>query len=175
VSARLARLLASTAVVIAALIPATAAQAAGTPKTETATSGAVAATFTYTDAGEGRWTGLRIQVTRNGAVAFDGAPAVDGCEQPYCAPGDPFTADGSIHVADLDGDAEPEVLVDFYTGGAHCCLIAEVLRWTGSGYATVVRDFADFGYTIAAPAGPGQPATFVTGDARTPRACASST
>ena len=166
VSARLVRLVAAVALVIGAVVPATAAQAAGTPKTETASSGPVGAMFTYTDAGEGKWTGLRIQVTRDGAVAFDGAPTADGCEQPYCAPGDPFTANGSLHVTDLDGDGEPEVLVDLYTGGAHCCLIAEVLRWTGSGYATVVRDFADFGYTIAAPAAPGQPATFVTGDPR---------
>jgi hypothetical protein len=163
VPARLA-LLPALLAVVAVLVPA-AAQAA-VPKTETATSGAVTATFTYDDAGDGRWTGLKIQVTRAGAVVFDAAPTADLCEEPYCAPGDPFTDHGSIRVADLDADGEPEVLVDLYSGGAHCCLVTEILRWTGSGYATVVRDFADFGYTLTPPAAAGRPATFVTGDQR---------
>ncbi|HWH92611.1 MAG TPA: hypothetical protein VNT03_02020 [Baekduia sp.] len=165
--ARLARrIFATAACAIAALAPAAAGHAAGPPKTETASGGAVTATFTYTDAGEGTWTGLKIQVTRAGVVAFDAAPTADFCEEPYCAPGDPFTAKGSLRVVDVDGDGEPEVLVDLYTGGAHCCLLAEILRWTGTGYATFVRDFADFGYTIDAPAAAGRPATFVTGDQR---------
>src|SRR4051795_9523248 len=131
------------AVMIGVLLPATAARAAGEPKTETASAGAVTATLTYTDAGDGRWTGLKLQVTRAGAQVYDSGPTIDGCEQPYCAPMAPFGDQGSIHVADLDGDGEPEVLADFYSGGAHCCEITEVLRWTGAGYATTVRNFAD--------------------------------
>jgi hypothetical protein len=163
---RVLRLSALAAAVVALLVCATAAQAAAAPKTETATSGAVTATFTYADAGEGRWTGLRIVVTRGGQQVFDSAPTVDGCEPPYCAPADPFTSRGSIRATDLDGDGEPEILVDVYSGGAHCCLISEVLRWTGTGYATFVHDFADFGYTLQPAAGPGQPQTFLTGDPR---------
>jgi hypothetical protein len=154
-----ARLAVLAAAVVALLLP-----AAAHAKTETAASGAVTATFTYTDAGDGKWTGMRIVVARGGQQVFDAAPTVDGCEQPYCAPGDPFTDTGSIRATDLDGDGEPEVLVDFYSGGAHCCLIAEILRWTGTGYATIVRNFADLGYTLQEAAGPGQPQTFVTGD-----------
>ena len=162
---RVSRLLPALAVVIAALLPA-AAQAAGEPKTETASAGAVTATLTYTDAGDGRWTGLKLRVTRAGAQVYDSGPTIDGCEQPYCAPMAPFDDQGSVHVADLDGDGEPEVLADFYSGGAHCCEITEVLRWTGAGYATNVRDFADAGYTLQPPAAPGQPAILVSSDAR---------
>ena len=36
-------------------------------------------------------------------------------------------ADGG-RVRDLDG-GEPEVLVDLYTGGAHCCAVTLILRW----------------------------------------------
>jgi hypothetical protein len=31
-------------------------------------------------------------------------------------------------VRDLDGDGEPEVLVDFYWGGVHCCFYTDVYR-----------------------------------------------
>jgi hypothetical protein len=71
----------------------------------------------------------------------------------------------SLRVVDLDGDGEPEVVVDLYTGGAHCCFISEVLRWTGAGYAATTRNWADSGYTLEVGAG-GAAATFVTADAR---------
>ena len=34
-----------------------------------------------------------------------------------------------LTVRDLDGDGEPEVLVDLYTGGAHCCFYTVILRF----------------------------------------------
>jgi hypothetical protein len=34
-----------------------------------------------------------------------------------------------VHVRDLDGDREPEVLVDLYSGGAHCCWYTDVYRY----------------------------------------------
>lgn len=39
----------------------------------------------------------------------------------------------SIAVRDLDGD-EPEVLIDFYTGGAYCCWLTVVYRPIGETY-----------------------------------------
>jgi hypothetical protein len=40
----------------------------------------------------------------------------------------------SVSVRDLDG-GEPEVLVDFYTGGAYCCWLTLVFRADGDSYA----------------------------------------
>jgi hypothetical protein len=144
----------------ALLVAATAAGAAGTPKTETASAGAVTAAFSYTDAGDGKWEDMKLTVTRAGVTAFDAPPAVEGCEAPYCAPGGAAADGSSVRVADLDGDGEPEVVIGVYTGGAHCCTVAEVLRWNGSGYTATTRDFADYGFVID------DHGIFVTGDQR---------
>lgn len=140
--------------------------AAADPTLETAASGAVSATFAATDAGDGRWIDVKLTVVRDGVVAFDAAPVVADCVAPYCAPATGFEARPSLQVVDVDGDGEPEVLVDLYSGGAHCCVVTAILRWTGQGYVTVARNFADFGYTLQPAAAPGAAATFVTGDAR---------
>jgi hypothetical protein len=51
-------------------------------------------------------------------------------------------------VRDLDGDGEPEAIVGGFTGGAHCCVLALVYRWNGSGYATFENNFRDPGYRL---------------------------
>ncbi|HET6508536.1 MAG TPA: hypothetical protein VFG42_17220 [Baekduia sp.] len=140
--------------VVAALVLAAPAAA----ETQTASLGAVSATFSYTKVDDFQYSGMDVQITRAGAVAYTGVASGPGCAPPYCAPGG-AVGGSALRVADLDGDGEPEVLVDLYTGGAHCCTIAEIFRWTGSTYATTTRDFADFGYTLNG-------GTFVTGDVR---------
>jgi hypothetical protein len=143
---------------VVVLLAALAVAAPAAAETETASLGAVGATFTYTKSGDLEYDGMTLQITRAGAVAFDGVAQAKGCTPPYCAPAG-AVGQGSLRVVDLDGDGEPEVIVDLYTGGAHCCVIAEVFRWTGNAYVSVTRDFADFGYTLDG-------GIFVTGDAR---------
>jgi hypothetical protein len=91
----------------------------------TATNGPVAATLTATGASGGSSitgaTGIRVRIARNGVVAFDGPlrPCRFGCE-----PDDPTGARfAGIAAADLDGDAEPEVLVDRSDGFTPCCTL----------------------------------------------------
>jgi hypothetical protein len=157
-----------TALAALALLPTSALAAdAKAPVTETASSGSVSATFTSTNAGDGQFKDLNITVTRGGVQAYSGMPKVRGCAQPYCAPD---TVDGgtrqALSVADVDGDGEPEVIVNMYSGGAHCCEIAVVLRWTGNAYKVLQRNFADAGYRLV-PAPPGGiSAAFVSADAR---------
>jgi hypothetical protein len=133
--------------------------------TETASSGPVAAAFSYTKAGALQWKDLRVQVTRNGVQAFDGVPAAPDCKVPYCVPAGAGNGSRSLRVVDLDADGEPEILVDLYTGGAHCCSVTELLRWTGTGYAAQTRDWADAGYTLV-DAPPGGVPAFISGDVR---------
>jgi hypothetical protein len=53
-----------------------------------------------------------------------------------------------VHVRDLDADGEPEVWVDTYTGGAHCCLDSRFFRWlpSRSTYTSTEHGWRDTGY-----------------------------
>jgi hypothetical protein len=109
--------------VLAALAPI--AVAALAPVSITATSGPIAATLTATGAAGGTSitgaTGIRVTIARNGAVAFDGP--LNACRF-GCEPDDPTGARfAHIAAADLDGDAEPEVLIDRADGFTPCCTL----------------------------------------------------
>lgn len=131
---------------------------------QTASSGAVTATFSFDDAevfgGE-----LWLTISRNGEVLYDGAPEVGDCDfYDSCGPGGGEQRD-SVRVRDLDGDGEPEVILDLFWGGAHCCFFANVYSFDGAGYSSRSRDFGDFGYRIGDIDDDGVP-EFVSGDAR---------
>ncbi len=44
---------------------------------------------------------------------------------------------GEVRLQDIDNDEIPEVIVQVYTGGAHCCTAHQIYRWTG-------REFEEF-------------------------------
>jgi subtilisin-like proprotein convertase family protein len=97
-------------------------------QTETARAGRTAATLSYVER-TGAFTYLRLQIVRRGAIVFDGPPKrLDPC---VCAYNGPVVgeAGGALHVRDLDGDGEPEVVLDSYLGAAHCCWYTDVYRY----------------------------------------------
>lgn len=54
-----------------------------------------------------------------------------------------------LTVRDLDGDGEPEVILDIYTGGAHCCSVSLIFRKVGSRYVRSVSWWGNPGYRLA--------------------------
>jgi hypothetical protein len=129
--------------VLAALAPAAIAD------TQSAASGTVAATLSYDHAPESlTYENLLLTITRDGTQALSGDPSFGDCQSPYCAPGG-FTDRGSVFVRDLDADGEPEVVVDLFTGGAHCCFVSRFYRWDGTTYVSSDRNFGDPGYKLA--------------------------
>jgi hypothetical protein len=136
-----------------AVLVAVAALAASAPasmaKTETASTGPVTATLSYDHAADAvEWKNLQLTIARGGAQALVTDPSFGDCQSPYCSPAG-FGHSGSVHAEDLDGDGEPEVILDLYTGGAHCCYVSRFYRWTGTTYVPVDRNFGDPGYRIA--------------------------
>jgi hypothetical protein len=128
---------------LAALVPGAAA------KTETATSGAVTATLSYEHTEDSpEWNDLLLTIARGGTQVLAADPSFGDCQPPYCGPGG-FANRDSVLTQDLDGDGEPEVIVDLYTGGAHCCYLSRFYRWDGTGYVPADRNFGDPGYRIA--------------------------
>ncbi|MGB3614876.1 MAG: hypothetical protein WBA10_13870 [Elainellaceae cyanobacterium] len=64
----------------------------------------------------------QLTITRDGAPSYDAAIA---SELGICQQEERFD------VRDLDQDGEPEVVIDFYSGGAHCCWFTQVYRYDG--------------------------------------------
>jgi hypothetical protein len=121
----------------------------------TASGGAVQATLSWQAADIGV-KNPRLVVVRAGATLYDGSPVGDD----RCSIGCIFAgtgADAPLKVIDLDGDSEPEVVVDAFTGGAHCCSLTVIFRFAGSAYARVEADWGSNGYALKDLDGDGRP------------------
>ena len=116
--------------------------------TETATSATVTATLSYNHVQDSfEYTNMALTISRAGVQVLAADPTFGDCDSPYCAPGGLGGRD-SVAVRDLDGDGEPEVILDLYTGGAHCCYVSRFYRWDGTSYVPADRNFGDPGYKI---------------------------
>jgi hypothetical protein len=115
--------------------------------TQSAHSGDVSATFTF----KGKFPnyfGERLQIVRAGSVAYDHPVSSMDCSP--CAPGAPEANASSVRVVDIESDGEPDVLLDLYSGGAHCCLIAQIFSYdpVKNQYVRIEHDFGDPGYRL---------------------------
>jgi hypothetical protein len=88
---------------------------------------------------------IRLTITRNGAVALHAASVAQGgawrvVRERHAAP---------VHVVDLTGGQEPNVLVDLSSGGAGCCNVTRIYRWNGHAYArSPLYELGEGGYTL---------------------------
>jgi hypothetical protein len=123
----------------------------------THSAGDVSATLEW-DAAESGVSNPRLYVVRAG-VRYD-LTIVDVCDVGcIIVPDDATTKPGesAVKVADLDGDGEPEVLVDTFSGGAHCCTTTRLLTWDGTGYQPKDIEWRDVGYELRDADGDGRP------------------
>src|SRR3954447_12908465 len=149
--------IASLAALLVLAAPAGAQVAAGT---KSLSEGQVTATLTW-QASEIFADHPRLKIVRAGATAFDGRLEARCRACNYLA-----DADSALTIRDLDGDGEPEVLVDTWSGGAHCCTITPIFRWDGVGgvgYRRLTGFFGNVGYSLDDLDGDGRP-EFVTED-----------
>lgn len=128
-------------------------------------AGSTTAVLSWTAPRADEATDLRLRVTRAGVAGLDRTVHLTGCEQPYCRPTYDFDRD-PLRVLDLDGDGEPEVLVDVFTGGAHCCVETLVARFDGTAYVTFDVSWGDAGYRLGDIGGPTAAPEFVSADTR---------
>lgn len=145
------RTAAALAVALGAVIVTTAA-AAPKPHVERARAGTVEAVFSYSyDAAAFRFSHQRVTITRDGVTSFSAGlrkPPGGGLN---AQPAGYFLHRRSVLVTDVDGDGEPEVVLDLYWGGAHCCWYSQVYRYVPATkqYAPLVHVWGDFGYVFA--------------------------
>jgi subtilisin-like proprotein convertase family protein len=75
--------------------------------------------------------GVRLRIVRRGARRLDAAiPRY-------------FANPVSLLVRDLDGDHEPEVVLDVWTGGAHCCTVSRIYRYEQRRYRVTSHDWGN--------------------------------
>jgi hypothetical protein len=116
--------------------------------TETAGSGPVTATLTYdVDSSGFDARNVRLAITRDGTTGLD-QTVREPCKQCAVVPAGLRSGVNSLTIKDLDGDGEPEVLFDMYTGGAHCCSFTWIYRFTGSTYLGTPAVWGNSGYTL---------------------------
>ena len=145
------RLAAALAVALGAVLVTTAA-AAPRPHVERAESGEVQAVFTYTyDRRRFRFAKQRLKIKRAGATRFNALlrrPPEGGIN---AQPAGFFAHRRSVSISDLDGDGEPEVLLDLFWAGAHCCWYTQIYRDSTATekYAPLVHVWGNFSYVLA--------------------------
>jgi hypothetical protein len=127
-------------VVLGALITAPAAMAT----TQTASAGNVTATFTF----QGKvpnFHGLRMTIARGGTVVYD-QPVVSKFCANLCWPGPAVAVmRPAVQVVDLEHTGDPDVVLNLYSGGAHCCTVLQIFAFNAAAgsYAETERVFGD--------------------------------
>jgi hypothetical protein len=122
------------------------------PHVERARAGALEAVFKYSfDPAKFRFTQQRLTIRRSGTVSFAAPlrrPPNGGLN---AQPAGFFSHRRSVSISDLDGDGEPEVLLDLYWGGAHCCWYTQIYRYVTAAerYRPVVHVWGNFSYVLA--------------------------
>jgi hypothetical protein len=132
------RTLVNALVAAACLIAAPAALA----KTETAHGGNVTATFSF----QGKYPnyhGQRLEIAQSGTVFYDEPVTSKFCGR-LCAPYTSVTGKSAVDVADLEHNGQPDVVLDLYSGGAHCCTIVQIFSFD-PGTMTYVETETNFG------------------------------
>jgi hypothetical protein len=139
------------ALATASLLPAVAsAEVKQETRTAPSPAGDVTAELSYDKVSDFEYKDMRIKITRAGAVLLD-ALVPEPCKECGAAPaggGDPTNP--SLQLTDLDANGEPEVLVDMFTGGAHCCAFTQIYGYADGymGYRRTKGSWFDYGYTL---------------------------
>lgn len=116
--------------------------------TQTAHDGDLSATFTFT----GKYPNYKnetLAISRAGSVLYN-RPVVSKFCGTLCAPGSPFAGASSVHLLDLEHNGKPDVILDLFSGGAHCCSIEQIFSFDSAAatYVETERNFGDPGARI---------------------------
>jgi hypothetical protein len=91
---------------------------------------------------------VRLVVERNGVRVYDKRVQPYSQQERWNQPTSVAGFGKSISVRDLNGDGEPEILVDFWFDGAHCCMWTRLYAWDPgtAAYKSRVHFWGNVGY-----------------------------
>jgi hypothetical protein len=114
-----------------------------------ASAGTVRATLSWS-AGTIGTRRPRLTVVAGGTTVVPAVPVfASTCWQADCALLPSGRRPSALAVRDLDGDGEPEVLVDAFTLGAHCCALSEIFgRAPGGAWLARGVQWGNGGYDL---------------------------
>lgn len=109
-------------------------------------SGNVRAEISYEEPEEYKYKNVRLQIIRANQTVLDKKLPQ---ESEYDRPVGVFS-DHKLPVLDLDGNKEPEVIADFFTGGAHCCTYSLIYRYNSQSkqYTQTRHEWGNGGYQL---------------------------
>jgi hypothetical protein len=110
--------------------------------TETASSGSVTATFAF-HGKVPKFHGLHLTISRAGTVVYNQPVVSKFCDK-LCWPGPSVTRRSSVQAVDLEGTGDPDIVLDLYSGGAHCCTVVQIFSFDPA-TATYVKTERVFG------------------------------
>ncbi|MFZ1063861.1 MAG: hypothetical protein WAN30_10395 [Acidimicrobiales bacterium] len=162
---RVARFATSGAVLLLSIAVATAfaPRAEAGTSTQSATLDGVSATFTYSGTFPMAHN-PHLTIRRARTVLFNGLVTSAWCGH-TCWPNTISSTTDVVHVVRLQSRGTPEVVLDLYSGGAHCCSIEQVyiLSATSKRVTKIEHNFGDPGVRLE-PLGPGGATYFVSAD-----------
>ncbi len=120
-----------TALGIALIAAAGAGTAQARTESVTRTAGPITATLSYTNNDQPSDV-LRVADLELTVTASDGRPArtFSTADLDYEYPDNMIEPATVVTVRDVNGDGDPDVLVDTYWGGAHCCFETRLVTWS---------------------------------------------
>jgi hypothetical protein len=113
--------------------------------TQTVQSGQVSASFSFTGHFP-NYSNERLKISQGAAVLYD-QPVVSALCGSMCAPGSTTASQPSLHLLDLEHTGQPNVVLDLFSGGAHCCSVEQIFTFEPGSmtYAKTERNFGDPG------------------------------
>jgi hypothetical protein len=136
------RILIPLAVLAALVLP-----SAALATTRTVHEGPVTASLSYTGSLP-QFHNVRLSISQAGRKLYSQPVTSKTCAKlcdPSILPGQP-----PLQLADLNQDGEPDVLLNLFTGGAHCCSVVQVFSYDPGTqtFGMVEHDFGDPGYRV---------------------------
>ena len=148
------------ATLLAVLVTMASPPAAGaqeTATTITAVAGNTQATLSFSHDPHnvtGPYSQLRISISGGGHSRYSHPVHAVLCGA-ACWPAVGISSSPVLRVADIERNGSPDVLLNLYSGGAHCCFITQIYRYDARAgtYAVSQRDFFDAGARLRTIAG----------------------
>ncbi|MBW4557518.1 MAG: hypothetical protein KME59_16570 [Trichormus sp. ATA11-4-KO1] len=113
----------------------------------TGQGGNIRAEISYEQSEEYQYKDVRLQIIRAGKTIVDQKLPQDS---EYDRPIGGLFTDNKLPVLDLDGNKEPEIIADFFTGGAHCCTYSLIYRYDSKSqrYTQIRHEWGNGGYQL---------------------------